>query len=456
MEEHEGAQEPTLTAAGERRMPNNAGQLKYILLMRHAQRAANAVKSSAGQAEELESIAVPLRKLAKIPKAYIPSPSQGEEYTKAVAERIKSHCEEVMTDLTVAGIIHAGSNEATKTAQIVQKILIPSGKVTPFECLDPQEFFKRARFDTQAVELTKQIDKKARCLCKQSEKEKGNAVLVVGHEPSLGWISYKLAGNAYPVTNSEVLCFELKGKYEKRPYASLRWYEKLRPYASLRWVVSPPDEKTIEDLRDKIRSKMGVANLLSAFIGAGLTFVTSTLADGAKIAFLGRLVRSIEVAALLLFLALILYLMTVVSYDTLLMPRRFWGESPVGADKRPGWIVERPPSSASWILYQNMLHVWKRQFIPATYFLVAGLFLLCMAVSTRITLPHGPPIHRPLLLPPPKSDWLTFFNPFLKFCDENPLRITFLAWLIVIILIIIFARLFSLGRYFGPWLGSED
>jgi hypothetical protein len=150
--------------------------------------------------------------------------------------------------------------------------------------------------------------------------------------------------------------------------------------------------------------------------------------------------------------------MTVVSYDTLLMPRRFWSESPVGADKRPGWIVERPPSSASWILYQNMLHVWKRQFIPATYFLVAGLFLLCMAVSTRITLPHGPPIHRPLLLPPPppKSDWLTFFNPFLKFCDENPLRITFLAWLIVIILIIIFARLFSLGRYFGPWLGSED
>jgi hypothetical protein len=147
--------------------------------------------------------------------------------------------------------------------------------------------------------------------------------------------------------------------------------------------------------------------------------------------------------------------MTVVSYDALLMPRRFWGESPFGADKRPGWIVERPPSSASWILYQNMLHVWKRQFIPATYFLVTGLFLLCTAVSMRITLPHGLPKPKPAYLTF-FEPYLTFFKPYVAFFAENPLLITFVVSLIVIILIIIFARLRSLRQYLGPWLGSED
>ena len=107
-------------------------------------------------------------------------------------------------------------------------------------------------------------------------------------------------------------------------------------------------------LRDKIRAKMGIANLLSAFIAAGLGFLAANMADHDKIHWLSKQRPALIFSTLLLIIALILYLTTMCSYGTPLMPIRFWGENPSQADVRPPWIVKRPPSSASWILYQNM------------------------------------------------------------------------------------------------------
>jgi hypothetical protein len=47
---------------------------------------------------------------------------------------------------------------------------------------------------------------------------------------------------------------------------------------------------------------------------------------------MGRFVPVAQVGAVLLFLGLLLYLTTMCSYDTLLMPRRFWSESAAGSD----------------------------------------------------------------------------------------------------------------------------
>jgi hypothetical protein len=41
--------------------------------------------------------------------------------------------------------------------------------------------------------------------------------------------------------------------------------------------------------------------------------------------------------------------------------------------------VRRPPSSAAWILYQNMLHVWTFLFTPATVAVGVGLVALAYA-----------------------------------------------------------------------------
>ena len=43
---------------------------------------------------------------------------------------------------------------------------------------------------------------------------------------------------------------------------------------------------------------------------------------------------------------------------------------------RPHWLVCRPPSSRTYVLYQNMIRIWQRLFLPATVFVMAGLGLL--------------------------------------------------------------------------------
>jgi hypothetical protein len=236
------------------------------------------------------------------------------------------------------------------------------------------------------------------------------------------------------MANSEMLCFEIATRFKGQPCSRLKW------------VISPSDKQTVEDLRDKIRSKMVVANLLSAFIAAALGFVAANMADRAKIDYLSKQLPAIVVAAVLIFVALVLYLTTMCSYDALLMPTRFWSESASRADDRPTWIVERPPSPISWILYQNMVHVWKWQFIPATYCLIMGLLTLIIATLLAKVLPHT----RWSVLITLAGPLVMSASIFLACRTRHQVRAPRPKR----------PRIFNFGsswRYsFGPWLGSED
>jgi hypothetical protein len=109
----------------------------------------------------------------------------------------------------------------------------------------------------------------------------------------------------------------------------------------LEWTVAPDQTRAIEDLREKIRSKMDIAKLLGGFMTLVLGGVV--LAPGR----LGELSRgghrwAVYVAAVSFLIAIGLYLRTMYAYDSLLMPTRFWAQS--FGRRQPRWLVRRPPT----------------------------------------------------------------------------------------------------------------
>ncbi len=147
-------------------------------------------------------------------------------------------------------------------------------------------------------------------------------------------------------------------------------------------MISPFDPKadreTAKKLRDKTDSKMKLAGVLGGLITAILTFLLGSRLDPEKLSSLNYASRlSIWVSAGLSLVALGLYLAIMYAFDRLLMPTRFWAEKAAKKDRR--WLVQRPPSSRTWVLYQNMIRVWNWLFAPATGAAIAGLLLLAYA-----------------------------------------------------------------------------
>jgi hypothetical protein len=205
----------------------------------------------------------------------------------------------------------------------------------------------------------------------------------------------------------------------------------------------PLGRASSEELKEKIKSKMTLANLLSGFITAGIGVLVSMLAEGAKVAALGVQAAIAFAAAALLGVAVAFYLSTMFSYDRLLMPARFWAETAHAAGKnRPSWLVARPPSGIHWVLYQNMLRVWQRQFVPATVLTLCGLFLLWSAVFwSTWDFSHSPDWRQTVLA-----------------------RALSVAPVVVACVVAIWLKSTAVGqslmrkirRSIGPWLGSED
>ena len=220
------------------------------------------------------------------------------------------------------------------------------------------------------------------------DRPAGNAVLVVGHQPHLGWLSdallrrgrwWRLRSFAVPFSRAELVCLAFR---------TPRWSTSKRPHWPRRagrvlWTITPDDAQAAERVRDKIRSKMETAKLLSGVITFGLGALLAVLLDPdkwTKVAVRGPL----QVAAGLLLAALVLYLATMYAYDRLLMPDRFWGERrppPAAPFRRGGgWLVQRPPSSSAWVLYVNMMRVWRGLFTSATACVVTALGMLSATV----------------------------------------------------------------------------
>lgn len=77
-----------------------------------------------------------------------------------------------------------------------------------------------------------------------------------------------------------------------------------------------------------------------------------------------------QIAVVALLVSLGLYLVTIDAYDTLLMPPVFWHPS-------------TRSFSAPLAIHHEMVRVWKRLFVPATFSLTAGLLLLVWAAMTK-------------------------------------------------------------------------
>lgn len=266
--------------------------------------------------------------------------------------------------------------------------------------------------------------------CKLATTE-NDAVLFVGHQPAIGWLAGALLKSAVPIVQSEILCIDLATKPP-----------------TLQWSISPAGD-AVQELQDKIKSKMTLANLLSGFITAGLGVLLTMLADEKKMGALGPQVPVVFTAAACLLVAVALYLRTMFSYDTLLMPVRFWAESSSGTSNRPPWIVARPPSGAHWILYQNMIRIWQWQFIPATFLTLTGLIMLWGAVTFAAPpIVHcvDPLISRAILLALPIAALAVFITARSMDIVRGILR----GWRR-------FCSCPAKFRYLcGPWLGSED
>lgn len=322
--------------------------IKYIMFMRHGEHEANDASPS------------PQRRLTK----------NGEKETREVAELLASVLRELADDvdlsISIGAIWRAHTDEVVETSNIVIKELgdLVSLQPSHIQDLEPSSF-KPYKNLKKHESLVKSLKKEL------NEMEDGNAILVIGHQPLLGWIAHELLNDPVPITRSEILCITLNERV-------LNGNSK----GQLRWVLSPSDDKAMEELKEKIKSKMDIAKLLSAFITTALGFLLGSLIDENKMKYIGEYKWALYTSAGLFISAVGLYLATMYAYDRLLMPTRFWGHKPLPEDPnvRPKWLVWRPPSSALWVLYQNMMRIWYSLFTVATCSVLLGLFFMAYAV----------------------------------------------------------------------------
>lgn len=266
--------------------------------------------------------------------------------------------------------------EPEATAEVVKKQLITaerySGEPEPWPAIAPRQL------PSSENDPRDQVRRAAEELEGWARDCNLDAVLVVGNSPQIEWVAEWLRRGPLPIDRGEVVCLS-----EPRR----RWQWLLRRRRELLWAIGPDQKEVIEELRAKIRSKMDTAKFLGVFITGLVTFVLSKRIDALKPIVGGQqspvppqistmqnglwllTVASLGVAALLCFTALYYY-------DRLLMPTRYWAQS--ARPSRAWWLAERPPSSAAWVLYQNMTRTWKWLVVPAIYAL--GVALLAFAV----------------------------------------------------------------------------
>ncbi|MEU4690170.1 hypothetical protein [Actinoplanes sp. NPDC023714] len=206
------------------------------------------------------------------------------------------------------------------------------------------------------------------------ELAKTDTLLLVGHQPQLSRLSARLTGrSAIPLTHSEVACLRLR----KRKRRKGGWR------GDLLWTLTPDDSAALAAVTDKVKGKMESAKLLSgvltlvltALLGALLTAdrwdgLAAARAELGGFSYDGQ--SGVQISCVLLLSALALYLVTMYSYDSLLMPPRFWAEG-TRSGRAGRWLPRRPPSSSAWVVMRNMQRIWTWLFTPANVLVAAAL-----------------------------------------------------------------------------------
>lgn len=307
---------------------------------------------------------------------------KGRKETESVASYLSGFLKEAEgradLDLKVRTILYADSGEASETAKLLLEKVWDGkkGMLRPCKLLNPETTSPYGTVDS--------LDRAVRVVTRSAlGRSSFNTIVIVGHQPLLGWISEILTGTAYPMMRSEILClsFPKPGQTDRVWKAIRAKYRRPLGKGALQWGLAPSDDDTLAELTEKIRSKMEGAKLLGAFIIAMLGFLLTTFTDENKFPEETEFQVGLYISAAFFFLAVACYFATYFAYDRLLMPRRFWSErARKKGSRHPSWLVMRPPGSAQWVLYQNMMHVWKCLFIPATGLVYLGLIALAYGV----------------------------------------------------------------------------
>jgi len=190
------------------------------------------------------------------------------------------------------------------------------------------------------------------------------AALIIGHDPGMSCLLTTLLARNVPrarryrdvpgLARAELLGLRRNGR---------NW----QPV----WALTSGADSDIAEIKAKIKSKMDTAKVFGGFVTAVLTFVVGQYATtGPKTPYWAA-VRGVSLAALAV--AILLYLMTLFWYDRLLMPSRFWGILRSSGEDTVSKVLRHPPSSDSWVLYQNMQRTWRLLFVPATYATAIGI-----------------------------------------------------------------------------------
>ncbi|NUO09971.1 MAG: hypothetical protein HUU08_15075 [Candidatus Brocadia sp.] len=328
---------------------------KYLLLMRHGSHESSKATSS----EQYKQ-----RKLS----------DKGEKHTRevsgALAEVLQAFGGQDDIKISIGAVWRAGTDEVVATLDVVKNVLWErlQCNIEPIEKhvkeLDPSVFNPYINTESHIAFVKSLADI-------FSKMKTNNAVFIIGHQPFLGWVTHEVVGKAIPIDRSGLLCIALKNVHTNK---------RLRGY--LQWVLSPSDENTEMEIKEKIKSKMEMSKFLSVFISTGLVFLLGSILDKDKVEYPGSYILALYASTGLLFMSIGLYLASMYAYDRLLMPTRFWADVPPlkKHGKRPAWLVWRPPSSSLWVLYQNMMRIWRYLFTPATYIALLGILFLAIAV----------------------------------------------------------------------------
>ncbi|NGO55563.1 hypothetical protein [Allomesorhizobium camelthorni] len=364
-------------------------QTHYVFLMRHA-------------SYELEKKGLSDRGLREV---------------KQIAERLGEYLIHALRHRSVAGwnapilgvVIVAPTDEARATARALSEELQHVGLAVPLpvepEYLSPERcpaaspyFYHWRR--TSRREARRSVDNAIQRILAVELPAESNSTLVVGHAPQLGWFARRLTHGAIPIARAELACIRSKAFWWGR-------------WGHLEWVLSPnvkdlksgsadaTGDDSEKEIREKIKGKMESAKLLGAVLTGLLTFVLGVPKDmlpavasgvtasagqtGAGVDMSAWMAINLDLlvcfggAVVALVAGASLFFAAYFAYDSLLMPTRFWSESspPVG---RVRWLVARPPSSAAWVLYANMLRIWTLRFVPAIWCAVLAPVLLAYSL----------------------------------------------------------------------------
>lgn len=231
--------------------------------------------------------------------------------------------------------------------------------------------------------------------------DKKTAVIVVGHDPPSSWLMHEFVAPSTAARSALRRAITAVGRISRAVFTASGarlWLHQPDSLPLRRgeiimlsvsgigtsgaepvWSISPGSDELIAELRTKVSAKMDSAKQLGAFATALLTFsVTGILQEKP----MGGAALASWAGVAVLGVAVVAFFGTLFRYDSLLMPSAMWASSiPKKNPRRELGVFRRPPSSAAWVLFQNMQLIWLRGFTVACFATAVGGTLVVVGLA---------------------------------------------------------------------------